>query len=48
MDSWGVKVPRFEGTAALPMEREGKAAEGLGGSGSCWLLCVVLCCVLWV
>ncbi len=25
----------------------GKAAGGLGGSSPCWLLCVVLCCVLW-
>jgi hypothetical protein len=38
---------RFEGTAALKLEREGKAAGGWGCSSSCWLLCVVLCCGLW-
>ncbi len=34
------------GTSVLPMEGEGKAAGGQGGDISCWLLCVLCCCVL--
>jgi hypothetical protein len=46
---WGVAAPRFGGAAALPMEREGKAAGGRAAADfvGCCLRCVlyfVLCC----
>jgi hypothetical protein len=49
MDPWGDVAPRFGGAAALPMEREGKAAGGRAVAhfvGCCvrCVLCFVLCC----
>jgi hypothetical protein len=39
-------MPCVVGVADLPMEGEGKAGGGKGGGISCWLLCVLCCCVL--
>jgi hypothetical protein len=41
-------APLVGGANSLPMEREGKAGGGLGGSGSFWLLCVVVVVVFCV
>ncbi len=49
-DPWGDAAPRFGGTAALSVEREGKAAGGRVAAhfvGCCvrrCVLCFVLCC----
>ena len=34
------------GASGLPMEGDGKAAGEQGGGISCWLLLVLICCVL--
>ena len=39
-------APCVGGASALPVEGEGKAAEGQGGGIPCSLLCVLCCCVL--
>ena len=45
MGPYEAVTPCVGGASVLPMKGQGTAAGGQGGGFSCWLLCVLCCCV---